>query len=38
MSKASTYFEFARPFTLVAPALGFASGALTASGAAPPEV
>lgn len=36
--KASVYYEFARPFTLVAPALGFASGALTASGAAPPEV
>lgn len=36
--KSSVYYEFARPFTLVAPALGFASGALTASGAAPPEV
>jgi 4-hydroxybenzoate polyprenyltransferase len=31
------YFELARPFTLVAPALGFLSGALTAVGAAPPE-
>jgi 4-hydroxybenzoate polyprenyltransferase len=29
--------EFSRPFTLVAPALGFASGAATAAGAAPPE-
>jgi 4-hydroxybenzoate polyprenyltransferase len=28
---------FSRPFTLVAPALGFASGAATAAGAAPPE-
>ena len=31
------YFELGRPFTLVAPALGFLSGALTAIGAAPPE-
>ena len=31
------YFELGRPFTLVAPALGFLSGALTAVGAAPPE-
>ena len=30
-------FEFSRPFTLVAPALGFASGAATAAGAAPRE-
>jgi 4-hydroxybenzoate polyprenyltransferase len=30
-------FEFSRPFTLVAPALGFASGAATAIGAAPRE-
>ncbi len=29
--------EFSRPFTLVAPALGFASGAATAAGAAPRE-
>ena len=29
--------EFSRPFTLIAPALGFASGAATATGAAPPE-
>jgi 4-hydroxybenzoate polyprenyltransferase len=32
------YIDLARPFTLVAPALGFISGALTAVGAAPPEV
>ena len=31
------YLELARPFTLVAPALGFFSGGLTAIGAAPPE-
>jgi 4-hydroxybenzoate polyprenyltransferase len=31
------YVDLARPFTLVAPALGFISGALTAIGAAPPE-
>ncbi len=31
------YRDFARPFTLVAPALGFVSGAATAIGAAPPE-
>ena len=36
-SKGALWFEFARPFTLVAPALGFASGAVTAAGAAPPE-
>jgi geranylgeranylglycerol-phosphate geranylgeranyltransferase len=30
--------EFSRPFTLVAPALGFASGAATAYGAAPREL
>lgn len=30
--------EFSRPFTLVAPALGFASGAATAAGAAPREL
>mgnify|MGYP003349416284 CR=1 FL=1 len=33
--KAKVYVEFARPFTLVAPALGFISGALTAVGAHP---
>lgn len=38
MSRARVYLEFARPFTLVAPALGFFSGALTAVGAAPREV
>jgi geranylgeranylglycerol-phosphate geranylgeranyltransferase len=31
----SLLLEFSRPFTLVAPALGFASGAATAAGAAP---
>ena len=35
--KASLYFELSRPFTLVAPALGFASGAVTAAGAHPRE-
>ena len=34
---ARAYLDLARPFTLVAPALGFMSGALTAIGAAPPE-
>jgi 4-hydroxybenzoate polyprenyltransferase len=34
---ARAYLDLARPFTLVAPALGFISGALTAIGAAPPE-
>lgn len=37
MSRAGLYLEFGRPFTLVAPALGFVSGAVTAIGAAPPE-
>lgn len=32
-----TLLEFSRPFTLVAPALGFASGAVTAYGAHPRE-
>ena len=36
-SRAALLLEFARPFTLVAPALGFASGAATAAGAAPRE-
>ena len=36
-SRAAVLFEFSRPFTLVAPALGFASGAATAAGAAPRE-
>ncbi|HEX6463085.1 MAG TPA: UbiA family prenyltransferase [Vicinamibacterales bacterium] len=31
------FLEFSRPFTLVAPALGFASGAATAAGAYPRE-
>jgi 4-hydroxybenzoate polyprenyltransferase len=35
--KARAYVDLARPFTLVAPALGFVSGALTAVGAAPRE-
>jgi len=33
--KLRAYIDLARPFTLVAPALGFVSGALTAIGAAP---
>jgi 4-hydroxybenzoate polyprenyltransferase len=36
-TKLRTFFELGRPFTLVAPALGFLSGALTAIGAAPRE-
>ena len=36
-SAARAYLDLARPFTLVAPALGFISGALTAVGAAPRE-
>src|SRR5262249_18896631 len=36
-SLARAYVDLARPFTLVAPALGFVSGALTAAGAAPRE-
>jgi geranylgeranylglycerol-phosphate geranylgeranyltransferase len=36
-SRAALWLEFARPFTLVAPALGYASGAVTAAGAAPRE-
>ena len=35
--RAGVLLEFSRPFTLLAPALGFASGAVTAIGAAPPE-
>ena len=34
---ARAYIDLARPFTLVAPALGFMSGSLTAVGAAPRE-
>ena len=37
MSRAGAYVELARPFTLVAPALGVVSGAVTAAGAYPPE-
>ena len=37
MTRAGVLLEFSRPFTLVAPALGFASGAATAAGAAPRE-
>jgi 4-hydroxybenzoate polyprenyltransferase len=37
MTKARLFLELSRPFTLVAPALGFASGAATAFGAAPRE-
>jgi 4-hydroxybenzoate polyprenyltransferase len=37
-SRAALWVEFSRPFTLVAPALGFASGAVTAAGAAPREL
>jgi 4-hydroxybenzoate polyprenyltransferase len=33
----NAYLELGRPFTLIAPALGFASGAVTAIGAAPYE-
>jgi 4-hydroxybenzoate polyprenyltransferase len=36
-STARAYLDLGRPFTLVAPALGFISGALTAIGAAPRE-
>jgi 4-hydroxybenzoate polyprenyltransferase len=37
MKKLAVLLEFSRPFTLVAPALGFASGAATAYGAYPRE-
>jgi len=37
MNRVALYLEFSRPFTLVAPALGFLSGGLTAIGAAPRE-
>ena len=37
MSNWRAYSDLARPFTLVAPALGFFSGAVTAIGAAPQE-
>jgi 4-hydroxybenzoate polyprenyltransferase len=35
--RAAVWLELARPFTLAAPALGFASGSVTAIGAAPRE-
>jgi 4-hydroxybenzoate polyprenyltransferase len=38
MATARTYLELGRPFTLIAPALGVASGAVTAAGAAPREL
>jgi len=38
MSRARLFVEFSRPFTLVAPALGFVSGAATAYGAVPREI
>lgn len=37
MSRGARFLELSRPFTLVAPALGFASGAVTAYGATPRE-
>jgi 4-hydroxybenzoate polyprenyltransferase len=37
MSRAAAFVDLARPFTLVAPALGVVSGAVTAAGAMPPE-
>jgi 4-hydroxybenzoate polyprenyltransferase len=36
-SRAAAFVELGRPFTLIAPALGFASGAASAAGAVPPE-
>ena len=36
-TRAGVWLELSRPFTLVAPALGFASGAVTAAGALPRE-
>lgn len=36
--RAADFLELSRPFTLVAPALGFASGAVTAAGAVPREL
>jgi 4-hydroxybenzoate polyprenyltransferase len=37
-ARAAVFLELSRPFTLVAPALGFASGAASAAGAFPREV
>ena len=36
-SRLSLWTELSRPFTLVAPALGVVSGAVTAAGADPPD-
>ena len=38
MKRLALYVELARPFTLIAPALGFFSGAITAIGAYPHEI
>lgn len=38
MKRLGLFIELSRPFTLVAPALGFLSGGITAFGAAPAEV
>ena len=38
MKRISLWLELARPFTLIAPALGFFSGAITAIGAYPHEI
>jgi 4-hydroxybenzoate polyprenyltransferase len=35
--RTAAFVELGRPFTLIAPALGFASGAASAAGASPPE-
>ena len=37
-TRVAVFLELSRPFTLVAPALGFASGAVTAAGAVPRDV
>jgi 4-hydroxybenzoate polyprenyltransferase len=37
-SRPALWLELSRPFTLVAPALGVVSGAITAAGAEPPDV
>jgi 4-hydroxybenzoate polyprenyltransferase len=37
-ARVAVFFELSRPFTLLAPALGFASGAVTAAGAVPRDV
>ena len=38
LARAAAFVELSRPFTLVAPALGFASGAASAAGALPREI